>query len=155
MSNSNEAYRYTECGLDNVFIEGLDVVTDDHGEEVYGIPNILTLHKMIAEAIITNATGMSGKELRFLRTEMGYTQEQLADLLQIERITMGRWERGDKAVNANAETVIRLLAAEKLEIGLDISVEKMTKSSVWSSELTEIRIDGSDPENYRPIAHAA
>jgi len=155
MPNNNKAYRYTECGLDNVFIEGLDVVTDDHGEDVYCIPNILTLHKMIAQAIITSGTGVSAKELRFLRTEMGYTQEQLADILKVERITLGRWERGDKPINSNAETVVRLLAAQKLGTGLDISVEEMSKNSVWASELTEIRIDGSDPENYRPVDQAA
>jgi len=155
MSKNKKDYRYTECGLDNVFIEGLEVVADDHGEELYCIPNILTLHKMIAHAVIANGTGMSGQELRFLRTEMGYTQEQLADLLKVERATIGRWERGDMTVNANAETVIRLLTAEKLEIDLQMSVEEISKGSMWGAEMTEIRIDGSDPENYRPIKKAA
>ena len=155
MSENNKDYRYTECGLDNVFIEGLEVVTNDHGEELFCVPNVLSLHKMIASAIISNKTGMSGQELRFLRTEMGYTQEQLAGILKNDRATIGRWEGGKMEANANAETVIRLLAAEKLGIDLKMGIEEMSKNSEWAAEVNEIRIDGSNPMNYRPIAQAA
>ncbi|KAI94998.1 transcriptional regulator [Rhodomicrobium udaipurense JA643] len=59
-------YRYTECGLDNVIIQGVEFVTDDNGEEVVSIPNVNGLHKAIAEGILLRQAGMSGKELRFI-----------------------------------------------------------------------------------------
>ncbi|HYW33587.1 MAG TPA: transcriptional regulator, partial [Candidatus Bathyarchaeia archaeon] len=64
-------YQYTECGLDNVELHNVDPVVDDAGDEVYEIPNLLGLHKVIAHCIVTSKTGLTPKELRFLRTEMG------------------------------------------------------------------------------------
>lgn len=156
MPKTKASYRYTECGLDNVFIEDLEVMIDDKGAEVHCIPNILGLHKEIARGIICrHEHGMSGKELRFLRSEMGYTQEELADKLRVDRVTMSRWECGDQAISANAEVVVRLLAAEKLDIDPDMSVEELTGYPAWKAEATEIRIDGSNPKKYKPALQVA
>jgi len=148
-------YRYTECGLDNVFLEGVDVLQDDHGDEVYRIENILDLHKLIAYAIISRRGGLSGPELRFLRSEMGLTQEELAKRLGCTRVTISRWERNEEAINLNAEVVVKLLTAEKLDIDPDMSIEDMALNSDWSAQVTEIRIDGSDPQHYKRIQEAA
>ena len=145
-------YRYTECGLDNVIIEGARMVIDDAGEDVVCISNVASLHRAIAYAIISHAQGMSGEELRFLRTELGYTQDELAEILSVTRLTIGRWERGQTSIDAQAEFIIRMLTAEKLEIDIGMSVEEMAKRCGWRAERTEIRIDGSDPANYRPLA---
>ncbi len=37
-------HHYTECGLQNVFIEGLTPVIDDDGDEIITIPAINELH---------------------------------------------------------------------------------------------------------------
>ena len=73
-----ESYRYTECGLDGVYVKGLETLVDDHGEEVLHIRNVNGLHKLIARAIVHRDAAMSSRDLRFLRTEMGFTQSQLA-----------------------------------------------------------------------------
>ena len=145
-------YRYIECGLDNVVIKGMVVPVDDAGEEVYSIPNILGLHKTIAHCIITHATGISPQELRFLRTEMGLTQAELARLVKKDHQTIGRWERGEKPIDGNAELAIRMIAAERLEIDPAISVETMTERCMPSAGFRQIIIDASDPENYRLLA---
>ena len=150
------SYRYTECGLNNVFIEGVDIVQDDHGETVYRIENVLGLHKTIAHAIIgRRGQAMSGPELRFLRSEMGLTQEEMAKILQHERGTVGRWERGESAIDPNAELVARLVAAGRLDIDPNMTIEEMSRDTEWRARVTEIRIDGSDPKHYRPIEEAA
>ena len=68
------AYRYTESGLDNVFIEGANVLIDDSGEPCVTIPNVNGLHKAIAYGIVHRRSAMVGRELRFLRTELGMNQ---------------------------------------------------------------------------------
>ena len=148
----DKIYKYTECGLDNVIIEGLEVNLDDAGEQVYCIPNMPSLHRTIGQSIIGRESGLSGKELRFLRTEMGLSQAELADVLSVTRATINRWEQGRGDIDANAQVVIRLVAADRLGITPDVSVEEMTKRSVSSAEASPIRIDGSDPSDYRPIA---
>lgn len=149
---SVKMYQYTECGLSDVYLHNVDVVQDDHGEETYRIINVLSLHKLIASVIIDRSRGsMTGEEFRFLRSEMGFTQEEMGKKLGRDRATIGRWERGAAIVGPAAETVMKLLAAEKLQIESDRSVEQM--ASDWTDAVAgTIRIDGEDPNNYQLLA---
>src|SRR5579872_2541982 len=114
-------YRYTESGLDNVFIEGLEPCTDDHGEKVYRIQNPNDLHKVIATGIVSHPKGISGKELRFLRTEMGMTQAELAKLAHCDAQTVARWEKGQGPIDSAAEALVRMLAIQRLGLETDNS----------------------------------
>ena len=142
-------FRYSASGLDNVIIRNMEVVVDDAGEEVYAIPNIVGLHKMIAYAIIRKKHGLTHAELRFLRTEMGLTQAQLAQIVKLDHQTIGRWERGETPIDQNAEFVVRMVAAEALEINPELSPREMAQRCVPSAVVDLIEIDGSDPQEYR------
>lgn len=104
------AYRYTDGGLDNVIVEGVQFLADDDGEECITIPNIAGLHKAIASGIVRRKSSMTGRELRFLRSELGMTQAELAALVHREPLAMSRWERSESPIDSNAEAVIRLHA---------------------------------------------
>ncbi len=145
-------YKYTECGLDNVIVEGIEIVIDDAGEEVYCIPNVRGLHKVIAYMIITQQRRVSPKELRFLRTEMRLTQMQLAEILKVNRVTVTRWETGGEHMDQHAEFVVRVVAAEKLGIDTDMSMEDIARRCGWKSKAEPMLIDGRNPKQYRPLA---
>lgn len=151
-SRTKTTHRYTECGLDNVVIEGISTVVDDAAETVLTIPNINGLHRAISLGIVSRKSSMSGKELRFLRTEMGMTQAELATMIHREPLAISRWERGETPVDSNAETLIRLHAIDVLDIDLEASVRELSGWSIPSAEEVPIEIDGTDPDNYRPIA---
>lgn len=142
-------YRYTECGLDNVMIDGVSFVTDDAGETVVSIPNINGLHRAIACGLARKRGSLTGRELRFLRTEMGLTQAELGDLVHRESLAISRWERNEIEIDSNAETLIRLRAAEVLGLNLDASIRDVSGWSIPTAQIDPICIDGSDPENYR------
>lgn len=144
-----QPYHYVECGLDNVWVEGVDVQQDDAGRTARTIHNITGLHKAIAEAIC-QGRGMSGKELRFLRTELGLTQDELARMLHKEPLTVSRWERGENPIEPNAETVLRMLAIERLGLGR-MKVERLSALCISVARDGVIRIDGSNPERYKPV----
>ena len=150
------AYHYRECGLDNVMIDGVVPCRDDDGDEVVTIPNVTGLHRAIAAAIVHRKAGMSGKELRFLRTEMGMTQAELAKVVHHDTQSIGRWERGEIPIEPNAEAVIRLLAAERLELkdGAE-SVEELSRWCVATAASQPILIDGNDPAHYHAIDQIA
>jgi len=151
-SKAMATYRYTECGLDNVIIHGAQLVIDDDGEEVVSIPNINGLHKAIAQSILLRQSSMSGKELRFIRTEMGLTQAELADIVHRESLSVSRWERGETPIDHNAQALIRLLAMERLNIDNEVSVQDLTGWCVPTAGEMPIDIDGHDPDRYQPIA---
>lgn len=145
-------YRYTESGLDTVLIENMDVIVDDAGEEVYAIPNALGLHRVIAHCIITRRHSISARELRFLRTEMGLTQAELAQVVKKDHQTIGRWERAECPIDQNAELVIRVIAAERLGIDPKVPVEELARRCVPNAGVDVILIDGSNPEAYQAKA---
>ena len=144
------AYRYTESGLDNVFIEGVNLIEDDAGEDCVTIPNVNGLHKAIAYGIVSRRSGMTGRELRFLRTEMGMTQAELAGMVHREPLAVSRWERGEVEIDGNAEALVRLYAAQKLGLPETLDVREIAGWCVPSADTPPIVIDGSDPSNYRP-----
>ncbi len=147
-------YHYVECGLDNVFIEGMDVVEDHGGDETMVIPEIGNLHRVIAEGIVTLPHKMNGKELRFLRSEMGMTQGNLAKILKVKLLTVSRWERDETEINDAAEMLIRLLAIERLSLEVHMNVDELSEKVSDELRKEPIRISGSDPSHYHLLAAA-
>ena len=102
-----KGYHYTECGLKNVYIEGLPVINDD-GEEKIKIPNIQELHWLIAKVILESKS-MNGDEIRFLRTEMGYTPEELSEQLNMTSRTLKSIENRKTKIKEDMDLKIRQL----------------------------------------------
>ncbi len=137
-------YHYTECGLMNVFIEGMPSVVDDDGDEIISISGINVLHHVIAQGVVCHGKGMSGDELRFIRSEMGYTQAELSKFLHVDKQTVGRWERSENEIDGAAEALVRKLAIEKLELDVDASIDELSARSVPTAEQQPIRIQSND-----------
>ena len=147
------AYHYKESGLDNVMIEGLPPCRDDDGDDVITIQNITSLHRAIAAGIVDHDAGISGAELRFLRTEMGMTQAELAKIVHHDPQSIGRWERGEVPIDPTAEALVRVLATERLDLNVDdISIEELSARCIATATPQSIQIDGSNPAEYRLLA---
>ena len=134
-------HHYTECGLQNVFIKGITKMIDDDDDEVIQIPAVNTLHRVIAEGIVSHAKGMDGTELRYLRSEMGYTQSELAALVHRDKQSIGRWERSETEIDSVAEAVIRKLAIEKLKLRVELGMDQLSLRSVPTAETQTIVIN--------------
>ncbi len=137
-------HHYTECGLQNVYISGIQKIVDDEGDEVIFIPAINSLHRVIAVGIVSHQKGMNGAELRFLRSEMGYTQSELAALVHRDKQTIGRWERAESEIDSTSEAVIRKLAIERLELSVVLGMDQLSKNSVPTAETQPIKISASN-----------
>lgn len=140
----NKPYHYTESGLLNVYIEGIKVEVDDDGDEIITVPAINELHHVIATGIINHAKGMSGDELRFLRSEMGLSQAELAGLVHKDKQSIGRWERGEFEIDSGSETIVRRAAIEKLRLKVKASMDELSKRSVPTVGEQPIRIKKVD-----------
>lgn len=106
--------RYDACGLDNIILQGMPVVKDDGGDTVYKVPNIRVLHAIIMLGVVTHPGALSGKEVRFIRTELGKTQEELARDLHKDGQSLARWEKGKTTMDPNTEIVLRQIAMDHL-----------------------------------------
>lgn len=52
---------------------------------------------------------MRGSRIKQLRERLGYTQEDLSDMIGISTATVSSWERGSKITSDNLEKLVRAL----------------------------------------------
>jgi putative zinc finger/helix-turn-helix YgiT family protein len=114
MSVKREDYRYDESGLSNVVLEGITVRRCpgcDAAEPT--IPNIEGLHRAIAQALITQPRRLSGEEIRFLRTYLGWTGVDFARHMGVVPTSVSRWENDKEPIGPQAERALRLMVATR------------------------------------------
>jgi DNA-binding transcriptional regulator YiaG len=145
-------YRYDACGLDNVILKGLRVLQADDGEHVVTIQNIGLLHRVLTAAVASKEGGLQPKELRFLRTEMGLTQAQLAGIVGKDVQAVGRWERGENPIDTSAEIVIRARALQHVTSTPLPPMEELAKWTIKIANERPFMIDAADPAHYQPLA---
>ena len=118
------------------------------------IPHVNKLHKLLTQAVASKATGLQPMEIRFLRTELGLTQAELARVVGKDAQTIGRWERGETAPHQSEEMVIRALALQTTSG--TTAVPAMGELAGWTTRSADeppFLVDASDPNNYRlPLA---
>ncbi len=113
-------YHYTQCGLDNVWLEnGYKKKKTAYGQAV-AIEGADGLHQTLALELIAKQGRLSGKELKFLRVAMGLSQGGLGKLLGATEQSVSLWERTGKVPQA-ADGLTRLLASEKLNGNCKVS----------------------------------
>jgi transcriptional regulator with XRE-family HTH domain len=56
---------------------------------------------------------MTGKEIRALRQQLGWTQVSLADAVGVTSNTVARWERGEMAISEPTVRLLKKIAAER------------------------------------------
>ena len=134
-------YHYTECGLDNVVVAdaGFDII-DDEGEKIIQIPAVGMLHKAIAEGLINQSGALSGAEIRFLRTEMGMIQAELAKLLHRDTQSVGRWERDECPIEPTQDMTLRQIARDNLSVSLSLNTVELSALVTPQASQNQIKI---------------
>lgn len=107
-------FHYTACGLDNVWLaNGYQVKTTRHGTAV-SVSDVDGLHQLLAKTLIEKPGRLTGKEFRFLRTQLGLSQEALGVLLDFSENAVSLWERKDTVPSA-CDKCLRMWVLSKLE----------------------------------------
>ena len=102
-------YQYSESGLDNVYLLGVEVCKCSCGERSVSIPAIMELHRVIGIALVTKDTALTGKEIKFLRKNIGISGKVFAEVIGIDRSTLSRWENDNQVVSKSNDRLIRLV----------------------------------------------
>ena len=110
---NDQAYHYTESGLDYVYLVGGVDVVGAPGRQKVIIKDLEGLHRAIGRYITTQRESLSGADARFLRHELLMSQTTLAHLLNVSEQAVHRWEKGKTAkVPGSAQALLRLLYLE-------------------------------------------
>jgi transcriptional regulator with XRE-family HTH domain len=106
-----EPHHYRACGLDDVYLlNGFTVEETDYGRGV-SVHNEEDLHRAIGLRVISDKKPVSAREFRFLRKQMGFTQEQLGKRLRVDAQTVARYEKDQTAIPGSTDAVMRFLYA--------------------------------------------
>ena len=109
-----KGYHFTECGLDYVYlINGYEIEKDSDGEELITINNAGKLHRAIARSVLLYKEKLEGQEIRFFRSLLRLTQEQLGNLLDMSRENIARWENGKHPPSSQASNLLRIIVWEE------------------------------------------
>lgn len=135
-----EKWHYTESGLDNIFLEGVDVFRCSVcGEEIVSIPSMPKLNTVIGCILILKQSPLNGKEIRYLRKNMGYSAKKFAAALAIDKSTLSRWEHGVRPPSSSLDRAIRLLYS--VTKGLDQEQNKRLVDDTFASIDSEVKND--------------
>ena len=104
---------YSDCGLRNIWLKNgyRHESIKGHGK-CLEIDDINGLHLAIAHQLVNYRKRLSGAEIRFLRVEMGMSQNRLADCMGVDEQTISLWERSRRRPTVAAERMLRLLYLE-------------------------------------------
>jgi DNA-binding transcriptional regulator YiaG len=94
-------YRYVESGLPNVWLSNGFVVKETAYGESVAITDVKGLHDVIGKAIAEKTSVLTGAEFRFLRKELGLSQESLAEIVGLTSQAVAIWEKTDKIPMVN------------------------------------------------------
>ena len=120
------SYNYKGCGLEDVFlVSGYDLEETPYGNGVR-VRHIDKLHDAIGLFLVTNRKVLSGKELRFLRNQMGFSQSELARFMGCNAQQVARYEKDQNEVPGPADRLIRLLYKDHVkETGPRLAIKKV------------------------------
>ncbi len=106
---TKDKHHYTECGLDYVFLESIDVCKCSCGEKFVIIPAMPQLHSLIGLTLIKKKALLNGQEIRFLRKNMGLTAIKLSKIIGVENATISRWENGKQTITKPHDRLLKLV----------------------------------------------
>jgi putative transcriptional regulator len=138
-------YRYSESGLPNVILQGIEVADCSKcGNSDVIIPRMAKIHRAIAQALANSPARLTGDQFRFLRKHLGMSGDQLGKYLHTDRTKISKWEGGEDRIGPATDRLIRLLAAAldgDLRAGVSAVAEHLPQISDESGQVWELHVD--------------
>jgi len=120
MSLSQESHHYIESGLDNVYLMNIDIYRcHECTEKVVNLPAVPQLNRLICIKLLEKESLLNGKEIRFLRKNMGLRAQQLKNMIGVDAATLSRWENGSQKISQTNDRLIRIIYANIMGIPND------------------------------------
>lgn len=102
---------YPESGLDNVQLMNVPVWGCRNGHEEFQIPAVEQLHALLTTMVLRKPAPLTGKEIRFLRKELGFSAKEFASRIAITPVHLSRMETGQRPIQPWMDLLIRLYVA--------------------------------------------
>ncbi len=108
------SYPYVESGLKDILLMNIPMykcpACKDSAVE---IPRLDELHSLIGAFLALQPMPLRGDQARYLRKNLGYTQDELAEKMGVTRITVTRWEEDGKRMKLDHDKHLRRFYLDK------------------------------------------
>jgi len=112
MASYIEDHQYVECGLSYVVLHAIKKFRCERcGSETLQIPQQAQLHRSIADAIVSSPSRLGGPEIKFLRSHLGWSNQQFARMMGVSEEAASRWASGTATMGGPSERLLKMLAA--------------------------------------------
>jgi len=101
-------------GMTEVLVENYPALVCPKCKAVSHVGEVLNEVEMTLAAFILQKGTIDQMEVRYLRKLLGYTQDEFAQKLGVERITVSRWENSEAPVSGPQALALRSYAFFKL-----------------------------------------
>lgn len=147
MEVKREPYHYTECGVDNVYLLGINVYHCSKCGSLY--PEISEpdlLHIVLAISFSMKKSPLTGQEIRFMRKEVGMTAKAFANELGVTAVSLSRWEGGHHSRRSLANDhhirhVFELAMTHRLQTIMEWLETSIERAKIVHTSKTRIDID--------------
>ena len=144
-----ERYRFTECGLPNVVLLGVEVIQCPVcGNRDPIIPRLNGLMRLLAVAVVAKPYKLEGEDVRFLRKYLRMSGDEFSSLLHVDKTTLSKWENNEQSIGDQSDRLIRAVTMALGE-GLKDKIEEIVRTFPRIQERTDkIRI-AMDPDKMQ------
>jgi DNA-binding transcriptional regulator YiaG len=134
---------YRGCGLDNiVLMNGFECIEDDDGEMLISVHDVDGLHRAIADYLIINRKQLSGKEIRFIRRQMGLSQSEMGIFMRLSDQQIARYEKDQFQLTGATDVLFRGFYKSFAENGVNLrqmANELLARDEEVASEIRLVR----------------
>jgi transcriptional regulator with XRE-family HTH domain len=137
-------YLFVESGLDNVMLRQVEVLKCEKcGSITPVLSKINQLMHVIAAALVLKPSGLTGREIRFLRKHIGLTGEQFGRKLGLTKEHVSRIENDKHPAGQQTDRLVRYLAVSAApHLRSEMEALYLKLDSIGSEPLAErIEID--------------
>lgn len=108
-------HKFKESGLDNVILNGVKQYRCSQcGEVLFDFGDVNQLNRVIADTLLRKKELLTGQEIRFLRTHIGYSSEMFARILGLDKTSLSRIENNRSKVSTQVNMAVRFAVAGKM-----------------------------------------
>jgi DNA-binding transcriptional regulator YiaG len=123
-----ERYPFTESGLRNVVLVGVEVIKcGECGNRDPIIPRVNDLMRLLAVAVTAQPYKLRGEDVRFLRKYLHMSGGELASLIHVDVSTLSKWENNEQPIGDQSERLIRSVSMA-LGDGLKEKMEEVVRN---------------------------
>ncbi len=108
-------HKFKESGLDNIILNGVKQYRCSQcGEVLFDFGDVNQLNGIIANTLLRKKELLTGQEIRFLRTHIGYSSEMFARILGLDKTSLSRIENSRSKVSTQVNMGVRYAVAGKM-----------------------------------------